>query len=168
MEESKSVPEADDAERTRPIGLFLSGEAFFLNARHLREALNAKALKLRFEMPVYYLYSHALELVLKAFLAAKGVPEKVLGSRELGHNLQALRDKCLEKGLQVDPVTEPFIREAIEMLSPYATRYEFRYLRTGVKQLPILVDVEQSVEALMKAVRSPCEALLRSPVPDRG
>ncbi len=157
MEEEKPVT-GEGSECTRPVGLFLSGEAFFLTARHAREALDAKELRLRFHMPVYYLYSHALELVLKAFLSATGFSEKKLSSKQFGHNLQKLWDKCIEEGLQVAALNEPFVGEAVEMLSPYATRYEFRYLQTGPKQLPVLIDVEQAVAAVMTAVKPHCEA----------
>ena len=52
---------------------FSPEKSFFKAAQQLEVAVEERTLRLRFEMPIYYLYSHALELVLKSFLRAKGL-----------------------------------------------------------------------------------------------
>src|SRR3954453_13567874 len=91
MTEAASTSAAEDAaeqiDRSPPIGVFLSGESFFKAAQHLQRACETGELCLRFDTPIYYLYCHALELILKAFLRAKGMPAHRLASRKFGHAL---------------------------------------------------------------------------------
>ena len=62
------MPDSADQliDRSSPIAFFLSAEAFLKTAIHAHAAIEAKSLKLRFEMPVYYLYSHTIELTVSA------------------------------------------------------------------------------------------------------
>jgi hypothetical protein len=64
--------ENEEIDRSPPIAVFLTGESFFQSAQYLRSGVEAEGLRLRFNMPIYYLYSHALELTLKAYLLSKG------------------------------------------------------------------------------------------------
>ncbi|GEM_PF-6774823 len=157
----------EEIDRSPPIGMFLSGESFFKAGQHLHRALEAGELRLRFPMPVYYLYCHALELTLKAFLRAEGFSAERLKSQKFGHKLQVLRDTCVEKGLHSDPVTDGFIRQAMALLHPFAVDFEFRYLQVGFRTWPTLAAVESAVADLMAAVKPRCLATLSSPVPDR-
>ena len=162
MEKPASIsPTADVAEevdRSPPIGVFLSGESFFRAAQHLQRKFEAGELSLRFDMPIYYLYCHAFELTLKAFLRAKGVSAHRLASREFGHKLQVLWDACVADGLQGKPVTDAFIAHAIGLLDPFAREFEFRYIKVGYKKLPTLTDVQSGVADLMAAVKPHCVA----------
>lgn len=81
---------ADEIDRSPPIGVLLSAEVFFKAAQHLHKATQSKELRLRFDMPIYYLYCHALELTLKSFLRTKEITTDTLRSREFGHKLQNL------------------------------------------------------------------------------
>lgn len=165
--EQAHVP-VEEIDRSPPIGMFLSGESFFKAARHLHRALETKELRLRFDMPVYYLYSHALELTLKAFLRAKGFSARRLKSPEFSHKLQVLWATCVTEGLHSHPVTDGFIAQAVEMLDPFATEFEFRYLKVGCTQIPELDAVESAVTDLIVAVKPHCLATLTVPIPDRG
>jgi len=73
---------AEEIDRSPPIGVFLSAESFFQCARKLHEAYESEELLLRFTAPIYYLYCHALELVLKSFLRAKGLSGNELRSKK--------------------------------------------------------------------------------------
>jgi hypothetical protein len=42
-------------------------------------------------VPIYFLLGQAIELALKAHLAASGVPKKKLRSRKIGHNIEWVR-----------------------------------------------------------------------------
>lgn len=59
---SAAADAAEEIDRSPPIGVFLSGESFFEAAQHLQRACETSELRLRFNMPVYYLYCHAFEL----------------------------------------------------------------------------------------------------------
>jgi hypothetical protein len=172
MDEPANTLPVEDAraeiDRSPPIGMFLSGESFFKAAQHLHHAYEAGELRLSFDMPVYYLYCHAFELILKAFLRAKGVSAHRLASREFGHKLQVLWDACVAEGLQSNPFADGFIGQTIELLDPFARNFEFRYLKLGFKQLPTLTDVRSAVADLIAAVKPHCLATLSEPIPDRG
>jgi hypothetical protein len=168
MANEQAEVESEAIDRSPPITVFLSGESFFRSAQYLRRGLETKELRLRFEMPAYYLYSHALELTLKAFLRCKGVHSNHLRSHKFGHKLQVLWDACVAEGLRSHPVTDAFIKQAVELLDPFATDFEFRYVKIGFKQLPTLEDVESAVADLLAAVRPHCEASVSGPMPDSG
>ncbi|HEX3536436.1 MAG TPA: hypothetical protein VHU15_06685 [Stellaceae bacterium] len=150
------------SDRSLPIALFLSGGAFLDAARHAHRARCAGELKLRFNMPIYYLYSHAIELTLKAFLRARGVSAAKLRNRELfGHSLQKLWNECLARDIMLDAAPSLVIAEVVSLLDPYATSYEFRYIRTGFKTLPSLPDIRSAAENLATAVKPICDATVR-------
>lgn len=155
----------DDIDRSPPIAVFLFGESFFQSARYLREGLATKDLDLRFTLPIYYLYCHALELTLKAYLRARGFESSRLASRQYGHKLQALWDSCIDEGLRSNPISDAFIAQAIELLDPFATSFEFRYVRVGFKHLPTLEAVESATNDLIEAVRPHCAATVGIPIP---
>jgi hypothetical protein len=96
--------ENEEIDRSPPIAVFLTGESFFQSAQYLRSGVEAAGLRLRFNMPIYYLYSHALELTLKAYLLSKGATSNRLRSRDYGHKLKVLWDACLAEGLPHHPI----------------------------------------------------------------
>jgi hypothetical protein len=49
-----------------------------------------------------------------------------LRSRKFGHKLQALWDACVAEGRQSHPVKDAFIVQAVKLLDPFATDFEFR------------------------------------------
>lgn len=164
---SPAVDAAEEIDRSPPIGVFLSGESFFKSAHHLQLACEAGELHLRFDMPVYYLYCHAFELTLKAFLRAKGLSTYNLASHEFGHKLKVLWDACVDEGLQSNPVADALIAQTIELLDPFAREFEFRYVKVGFKQLPMLTDIQSAAADLMAAVKPHCVATLTGTILDQ-
>lgn len=159
--------EIEEIDRDPPISVFLSGESFFHSAKYLREGLEDKSLRIRFQMPVYYLYSHAFELTLKAFLRVKGHSSDDV-RKKFGHKLQLVWTACLNEGLKLNPVAQAFVEQIVDLLDPYATEYEFRYVKTGFKSLPSLEDIESSLNDLLETVRPLCEATVGTPIAQRG
>src|SRR5689334_9942398 len=86
-------------DREPPVAVFSLSDSYFQAARYLREASESGRLKLPFDTPIYHLYSHALELAMKAFLRAKGMSAAELRSGGFGHQLLVLWQTCHEKGL---------------------------------------------------------------------
>ena len=82
--------------------------------------------------------------------------------------LQALWDACVTEGLQSHPVKDALIVQVVELLDPFATDFEVRYVKIGLKHLPTLEAVESAVADLMAAVRPHCEATVSEAIPDRG
>jgi hypothetical protein len=131
-------------------------EAYFQAASHLQTALEEGHLRLRFHMPVYYLYCHTMELTLKAFLLARGLSVDEIRSRRLGHNLQGLWKECNAQGLKVQSAKAAALGQTIKLLNPFALRFDFRYLRVGMISLPPLEAVRGDAEHLIKLVRPHC------------
>ena len=141
-------------DREPPIAVFSFSDSYFQAARYLREAFESDRLKLPFDAPIYYLYSHALELAMKAFLRAKGMSGRELRSSGFGHQLLVLWQTCLEKGLY-GPSTSATatVGQVIKVLDPYASEFEFRYIQVGTKSLPTLNDVELAAVRVLSMVR---------------
>ena len=71
-------------------------------AKEFAEAGNvvADSAEGRLWIPAYYLWGHSIELSLKAFLFANGVPLLKLRSKELGHDLKALVTEAESQGIK--------------------------------------------------------------------
>lgn len=116
-----------------PIGFHRYACEFAKYAREAHAGLGGE-----FSPVAYYLYCRSLELVLKAFLLAKGVAQDDLKERSLGHNLSKVLLKAKALGLEqtVSLATgwEPEIRKA----NKYYARKGFEYFDVvaGVRQYP--------------------------------
>ena len=78
------------------------------------------------DAPVRFLFSHAIELYLKAYLMLRGVTIEELRSRALGHDLKRLTEKAVELGLSVSEEHRLSIEVANEAILD-------RYIETGVR-----------------------------------
>ena len=58
------------------------------------------------EWPKYVLLYHAVEMVLKAYLLRQGISEKILGSKEFGHDLKKLLNEAVTRGLTLPHDTQ--------------------------------------------------------------
>jgi hypothetical protein len=123
-------------------------------------------LKLAFEVqPIYFLYRHGIELVLKAFLKSRGVDDKKLKS--FGHRLVVLYEACLAQheacsGASatrlrpfVDSQAAPLVRQVIRLLDAYQ---QLRYVKIGVHPLPIPEAAEAAADILFSAVAPFCKS----------
>ncbi len=88
-----------------------------------RLVTSQQSAKAQFMEPVGLLVAMAAELGLKAFLQQMGVPETKLGSKALGHNLDALLHHAIERGLEVSADEA----QAILLLNVAHTEHFYRY-----------------------------------------
>lgn len=161
------MAEDENIDRTPPIALFLSGESFLSAARHLDAAIKDKALRLRHEMPIYYLYSHAFELAFKSFLRAKEVSDSDLRARKkFGHSLLKLHEACLKQGLILDARDGAFMCEIVNMLDGFGQHHEFRYVTTGFKRYPLLSEVSDTCGKLFEAIKLTIVATVSGTLPE--
>jgi hypothetical protein len=106
-----------------PLGLF--SHQFLIDARAY---LVAADILIRDEasrdvhQPIYFLMSHALELMLKAYILARGVSYDEVVS--LGHNIQKAHARAETLGLRVEGDQT---RILIEKLSEFHDAFIFRY-----------------------------------------
>lgn len=86
--------------------------------------------------PVEFLFWHAIELFLKAYLMSVGEAPDTL-RKKFGHKVQELAQAAKERGLALDPrdlAVVSFMPRQEDMI-------ELRYLTIGVKTVPELEEV---------------------------
>ena len=108
------------------------------------------------EAPIYFLYTHAIELAFKVYLRSHGVPV------QSKHLLSELLDECRRNGLRLNP-DDSDLTSVIHLLESENKRHGFRYFvfeGTARPEITFLCDV---VDRLMLVV---AEAVKRSPSAD--
>lgn len=110
---------SDDADRTTATGLF----HFAASYRAAADELAGHELAATHpDAPVVFLYTHALELYLKAFLRGHGITPGQL--RAIGHDLAKLGARAAAIGLDFDD-------EDLEVIELMADPFRSRYIKTG-------------------------------------
>jgi hypothetical protein len=136
------IAPTDDDERTTSLGLFNTAEAFRLSAM----ALPALKVNSGFaEMPVRFLYYHALELYLKALLRQKHSMATV---RKLGHRITLLVREAETLGLVVGKDD----RAVLTLIDDTDAMIDSRYVRTGSKRLVALDALCRTSESIRNGV----------------
>ena len=103
-------------------------------------------------MVQYYLYCHAIELVLKSALAYYGFDEKSL--RRIGHDLIVALEEVAKNDPGIPNITENWrkIETIIRMINPYYKEKELEYIKEGMKRFPILSDMEDITKVLLRVI----------------
>ena len=148
-----SVPSSDF--RMTPVGYAVYAEQF------LKAAQSIPKEDKKFTPVPYYLYCRALELILKAFLLAKGHrPSKL--RKKYGHNLKALWKAAGKDGL-ADAVPElpSEIGSVLALANPYykgkALEYfDFGRWADGYMRLPSLDQLGDSTAMLIEHLKPYC------------
>lgn len=109
--------------RTMPVGMFHYAHAYAASAMTLNE-VNVDTI--HSDAPVRFLFSHAIELYLKAYLLLKGVTVEELRSRALGHDLNGLTSRAVKLGLSVSKEYRLSMEVANEAILD-------RYIETGAR-----------------------------------
>ena len=141
MAQKKSPPAADE-----------HAFSFFGFAEQYQKAANLlydsdKTLK----TPTYFLYMHAIELALKAFLRAADVPI-VTDRKRKHHQIVELYEECRELGLRIGP-DDPFdIRNVVVLLEGANKEQGLRYFRMENSTIPDLSWTRDAVQKLLRAV----------------
>ncbi len=113
----------------------------------------------KFFSPVpYYLYCRSLELVLKAFLLAKGVSKKQLKARSLGHDLTALLTKAKKLGLEEIVTIKPRWDAELSKANEYYSKKDFEYFNVGFAYygLPSLSVLQEFSDQLLQSLKRLC------------
>lgn len=133
----------------KPVGIF-AGE-LMVRSTEYRDAfrLLAGEGEVTLKYPAYFLLSHALELLLKSFLAAKLFGKSELSKFPLGHNIKKLYGSAIEKGLPHDREAERLV-EAFDAMN---SDHDFRYPSGYTLWLPsprLCVPIYESLEAVIQ------------------
>lgn len=97
--------------------------------------------------PAYYLLSHATELALKAFLAARGTDKSSL--KKLDHNLKRIANRALQANL---PVVDMFDL-MIERLNNLNKEHSLRYPAWRFFDFPMPSECSTVLSSLQEAIR---------------
>jgi hypothetical protein len=111
-------------------------------------------------MPAYNLLAQSIELSLKAYLLSRGMENKRLRGPLLGHNLSGLVAESESLGFGDLVLLDDLDRELIASLSKYYETHEFRYIRTGPKELPYWSLISPLANRLTDELCLYCLALL--------
>jgi DNA-binding MarR family transcriptional regulator len=146
----------DDDERTNAVGLFNTARSYWRSAVYL----NAGNLGVTHpQAPVIFLFCHAIELYLKAYL--RGTAAELARLKKLGHRVADLAKAAADSGLHLSE--EQF--EILSHIDEADVALESRYIVTGFKTLPTDEGLAKVAEALDNAV---CAALSNLGVPVRA
>lgn len=112
--------------------------------------------KNKFSVPAYYLVGHAIELTLKAFLVARGVPVTELAKRRYGHNLVALLNRARRHRLGQFVKLDRSEIEAIGDLNAQYADKRFEYIVSGPASLPPFAGLVFLTTALVTSLEQFC------------
>lgn len=130
----------DGDDRTTAIGLYHYGRSYHDSARALDLA---KVRTTHPHAPVSYLYFHAIELFLKAYLRAYGHSVRAL-EKEFRHDIKRIRERASVLNFQ-------FMDEDLIVLG-YMERTDVvmksRYIRTGCFESPTVESLERTASSL--------------------
>jgi hypothetical protein len=145
----------ESIDRYPPIGLF----NFAASYRAAADLLAKQAFKATHPGdPISFLYYHAIELYLKAFLRLHEVSMSKL--RGIGHDFIKLGVRSQHKGLVIDSKTN----EILELLTESDAWGRARYLEVGMLAVP---DIEELGRACQRLHKSVGEALAAAGLPVR-
>ncbi|MCA8926684.1 MAG: hypothetical protein KDC18_01345 [Alphaproteobacteria bacterium] len=131
-----------------PIGLFNYAHSFWSAGRALIQ-LDWEKQESHPDSPAEFLYWHSIELFLKAYLLADGVPLSKLRSPKIfGHDLSKLLTQAKARGLALtrkDEALISFMPVSKDMIA-------LRYLKVGVKTVPTHCELEATCLSLYEIV----------------
>jgi hypothetical protein len=136
--------------RTSALGLWRYADDYLKAAGFVQAAKASSPF-----VPTYYLYGHAIELALKAFLRSKGSTLEAL--KKLGHDLVGTLKAAEDAGISNFVRLSDEGREALSLLSPYYQDKELEYIKIGFKSFPSIESLALCARTLVKGTRAPCE-----------
>jgi hypothetical protein len=98
--------------------------------------------------PRYFALCHAIELALRAFLLARGKPDRQLRDIVLRHNISNLMAEAIQLGLTISPQ----VRSDIDLLSEAHKNFWPRYPRETGNSVYIVSQFEKPFVELLTAV----------------
>lgn len=120
------------------IGTFNYAHSFFVAAKLLWSA-EEKERSTHPESPIEFLFWHAIELFLKAYLMSAGDDPDTVRKR-FGHRVHQLALEAKERGLSL----EQRDLDVIAFMPAQEDMIELRYLTLGIKTVPDLEEVEDA------------------------
>jgi hypothetical protein len=98
--------------------------------------------------PRYFVLCHAIELALKAYIAAHGATARELQNFKIRHNLTALLNKAINKGLSLSASAQKDIKD----LQEAHEKFWHRYPKEDGKPVFVIDPFESAARELLKSV----------------
>jgi HEPN domain len=136
------MPKTSDA---HAMAFFFRAREFFSAAEELFASENRPTAPNAWMNPIYFAYSHAMELALKAFLRSHNPEVK------FGHKLTDLHKECRALGLVIGPDDRTQICNIVALLDSGNEESGFRYIM-GSGPIPGLAWTREVVGRLIEAV----------------
>ena len=109
------------------------------------------------KVPTYFMYLHAIELALKAYLRAANLPV-VAGKKRKHHQVTELYEECKTLGLRIGTEDPSDIRNIVSMLDDMNMDQGLRYFTRNPSSTPEMSWVRDTVENLFRAVEPSVKA----------
>jgi hypothetical protein len=130
----------------------LPGVAFFNTAHSYAQSAvtlqEHKTVATHGDLPIYFLFFHAIELYLKAYLLKHGLTLEQLRRREFGHDTKTLAETAAAHGLTLSPVAAAVIQHTADTDNVITSRY----IRLGLHDQVSLADVFTACEDLHRVI----------------
>lgn len=137
-------------EMPQPLGIY-AAELFKRATEYLEAAerlLGSPGPELSY--PLFYLLTHAMELSLKAYLAARGISKRDLMGRKIGHDLLVLLSRCQELGIPTVCDLPLYTASLQEM----GRNHDFRYPTSYILRPPPPQECVNIIRALLAGIKS--------------
>lgn len=112
-----------------PLAWFNLAHAYLHDAATLNAAPKPKVG--HYEAPVRFVYVHAIELFLKAYLRLHGLDDATLASRRYSHHLDRLANEAEKRGLLISRRVRRICNAAADLDDPITARY----IKTGARRV---------------------------------
>jgi hypothetical protein len=107
-----------------------------------------------YEAPVRYLYFHAIELFLKAYLRLNGLEEEKLERRPYSHNLTNLANEAEKLGLLIGKR----VRLVCDAAGDFDSPVDARYIKTGARRALLTYKLREAARELQSRVEQSLHA----------
>jgi hypothetical protein len=142
---------SDDGERTTAAGLFNYAHTYWQSAVALQEA-QVKATHP--DSPIWFLYYHAIELYLKAYLRGLGDTAKELRTK-YGHRVVSLSAEAKRRGLFLEDGDE----NVFSLLTDTNDILAYRYIQRGYFRRPTHEALDRTCTSLHQSVGEALQTL---------
>ncbi len=119
-------------------------------------SLVAKASGERFSHPAHFLFGRSIELALKAFLVARGVPYSKLRNPPYGHNLQKLLLESRRRRLGNQCKLFKAQVQSIILLNEQYCSKQLEYIVTGSFSIPSATSLLLTATSLVTSLERYC------------
>ena len=137
---------------TNHIGILNRSIEFLECADIIKNTIKPDATDHIYPKPLYYLYTHALELALKSYIDFFCQNEKTL--KAIGHDIEKALASATKNGIGKVFQPNDNFKAVVTNLNPIYKQKSLEYHRTGLWQQPDPADVSREINALVDSLEN--------------